>query len=108
MTTFAALGDSITLGIGDPVGGRSWRGWAALLADGLTDPELHILAASGACAADTAGNQRPRALSLRPDIARPSFGINATMRPGFQPEWIASSTDRTVAAFRSAGAQGLT
>ena len=58
MTTFAALGDSITLGIGDPVrlpppppdwpagpggpggqdrpgrkGPRGWRGWAVLLAD---------------------------------------------------------------------------
>ena len=33
MTTFAALGDSITLGIGDPAPGRTWRGWAALLAE---------------------------------------------------------------------------
>ena len=37
MTTFVALGDSFTLGIGDPVcrpGGWDWRGWAALLAEG--------------------------------------------------------------------------
>ncbi len=108
MTTFAALGDSITLGIGDPVGGRSWRGWAALLADGLTDPELHILAASGACAAEIERDQLPRALSLRPDIASVIFGINDTLRPGFDPELIASSTERTVAALRSAGAQVLT
>ncbi|GGS21348.1 hypothetical protein GCM10010269_70230 [Streptomyces humidus] len=32
---FVALGDSLTEGVGDPVG-RAWRGWAALLADGLT------------------------------------------------------------------------
>ncbi len=108
MTTFAALGDSITLGIGDPVGGRSWRGWAALLADGLTDPELHILAASGACAAEIEWHQLPKALSLRPDIASVIFGINDTLRPGFDPELIASSTQRTVAALRSAGAQVLT
>ena len=108
MTTFAALGDSITLGIGDPVGGRSWRGWAALLADGLTDPELHILAASGACAAEIERDQLPRALSLRPDIASVIFGINDTLRPGFDPELIASSTERTVAALRSTGAQVLT
>ena len=37
MTTFAALGDSITLGIGDPAPGRTWRGWAALLAEGLPE-----------------------------------------------------------------------
>ena len=79
MTTFTALGDSITLGIGDPVrdgrtrpdgrAERAWRGWAALLADGLTDPELHILAASGACASQIEREQLPRALGLRPDIA---------------------------------------
>ena len=32
---FVALGDSLTEGVGDPVG-EGWRGWAALLADGLT------------------------------------------------------------------------
>ena len=51
MTTFAALGDSITLGIGDPAPGRTWRGWAALLADGLPGARLHNLATSGAQAA---------------------------------------------------------
>lgn len=32
---FVALGDSLTEGVGDPVG-EAWRGWAALLADGLS------------------------------------------------------------------------
>jgi len=109
MTTFTALGDSITLGIGDPVGGgRAWRGWAALLADGLTDPELHILAASGACAVEIERDQLPRALSLRPDVASVIFGINDTLRPNFDPELIASSAERVVAALRAAGAQVLT
>lgn len=31
---FVALGDSLTEGVGDPTG-DGWRGWAALLADGL-------------------------------------------------------------------------
>ena len=31
MTTFVALGDSITVGMGDPAPGGGWRGWAALL-----------------------------------------------------------------------------
>jgi lysophospholipase L1-like esterase len=109
MTTFTALGDSITLGIGDPIGGgRSWRGFAALLADGLTDPELHILAASGACAVEIEQDQLPMALSLRPDIASVIFGINDTLRPNFDPELIASSAERTVSALRAAGAQVLT
>jgi hypothetical protein len=40
VTTFVALGDSITFGVGDPVGlagARAWRGWAAL-ADRLPVP----------------------------------------------------------------------
>jgi lysophospholipase L1-like esterase len=34
---FAAQGDSLTAGLGDPVPGApgGWRGWAALLAEGL-------------------------------------------------------------------------
>ncbi len=112
MTTFAALGDSITLGIGDPVpagGDRTgWRGWALLLADGLIEPELHILAASGARVADIERDQLPRALALRPDIASVVFGINDTLRPGFDPELIESSAARTVGALRASGAQVLT
>ena len=112
MTTFAALGDSITLGIGDPVpraqGGRAWRGWAALLAAGLTEPDLHVLASNGACAADIRREQLPRALALRPDIASVVFGINDTLRPGFDPELIESAAADTVGALRAAGAQVLT
>ena len=43
MTRFAALGDSITVGMGDPVPGR---GWAALLAGTLPQPELVATKAS--------------------------------------------------------------
>jgi lysophospholipase L1-like esterase len=112
MTTFAALGDSITLGIGDPVGTqrrqRAWRGWAALLAGSLTDPDLHILAANGACASQIEREQLPAALRLRPDIASVIFGINDTLRPGFDPELIAMSAAHTVGALRAAGAEVLT
>jgi lysophospholipase L1-like esterase len=112
MTTYVALGDSITLGIGDPVRtraqGRTWRGWAALLADGLVDPDLHILATSGACVADIERDQLPRALALRPDIASVVFGINDTLRPGFDPDVIESAAAHTVGALRAAGAQVLT
>ena len=102
MTTFAALGDSITLGIGDPVrmgaDGRAWRGWAVLLADALVEPDLHILAASGARVADIERDQLPSALALRPDIASVVFGINDTLRPGFDPGLIESAAAHTVGA----------
>jgi lysophospholipase L1-like esterase len=118
MTRFAALGDSITLGVGDPVRvarpddpgrmRRAWRGWAALLAEGLTDPVLHNLAGNGACIADVERHQLPLALTLQPDIASVVVGVNDTLRPGFDPERIAAAASHSVGALRAAGAEVLT
>jgi lysophospholipase L1-like esterase len=113
MTTYTALGDSITLGIGDPVrpvlpGGPRWRGWAALLAESLDQPSLHILAASGGRAADVESVQLPTALQLRPDLASVVFGINDTLRPGFDPEGFFAAAAHVVGALRAAGAEVLT
>jgi lysophospholipase L1-like esterase len=120
MTTFVALGDSITLGIGDPVrlapepgdrgrkGKRGWRGWAALLADGLVDPELHIVAGNGALWANVERDQLPAALQLRPDIASVVIGVNDTLRPNFDTDRIANSAAHTIGALRACGAEVLT
>jgi lysophospholipase L1-like esterase len=121
MTTFVALGDSITLGIGDPIrlppapgdrgrgkGKRGWRGWAVLLSDGLVDPELHILAGNGALWANVERDQLPSALQLRPDIASVVIGINDTLRPNFDPDRIANSAAHTLGALRACGAEVLT
>ena len=113
MTTFVALGDSITVGIGDPAPvrsarGRSWRGWAALLAEGLPEPRLHNLATPGAQAAQVERDQLPRALELRPDVASVIIGINDTLRAGFDPRRVARAGEHTVGALRSAGAEVLT
>jgi lysophospholipase L1-like esterase len=114
MTTFAALGDSITLGIGDPVRGedggpgRAWRGWAALLAEGMRQPNLHILASPGARFADVERDQLPSALRLRPDVAGFVVGVNDTLRSSFDPAVIAGAAAHTVGALRAAGAEVLT
>src|SRR5689334_12854896 len=105
MTRFAALGDSITVGMGDPAPGR---GWAALLASTLPQPELHNLATLGALAADVERAQLPAATALRPDVASVVVGINDTLRGDFDPERTGLSVDRTVAALRVAGAEVLT
>jgi|GEM_PF-570227 len=105
MTTFVALGDSITVGMGDPVPGR---GWAALLAGALPEPEVHNLARLGALAADVERVQLPAAMTLRPDVASVVVGINDTLRGDFDPERTGASVARTVAALRAAGAQVLT
>ncbi|MGO9083281.1 MAG: SGNH/GDSL hydrolase family protein [Streptosporangiaceae bacterium] len=111
MTRFAALGDSITLGVGDPVrrpGGRPWRGWAELLAASLPDPELFVLASNGACASDIAHRQLPQALALRPDLASVVFGVNDTLRAGFDPGRIGAVATAAVGTLRASGAQVLT
>jgi lysophospholipase L1-like esterase len=131
MTTFVALGDSITLGIGDPVrlpppdrsgragsgdagsggggkGPRGWRGWAVLLAEALPDSALHVVAGNGACMADLERDQLPRALQLRPDIASVVIGVNDTLRPNFDPGRIGAAAAHTIGALRAAGADVLT
>ena len=108
MTRFAALGDSITVGMGDPAPGGGWRGWATLLAGTLPHPELHNLATLGALAADVERAQLPAALALRPDVASVVVGINDTLRGDFDPERTGTSIGRTVAALRAAGAEVLT
>jgi len=108
MTTFVALGDSITVGMGDPAPGGGWRGWAALLGGTLAEPEVHNLARLGALAADVERVQLPAAMTLRPDVASVVVGINDTLRGDFDPERTGSSVARTVAALQAAGAQVLT
>src|SRR6266567_2162915 len=63
MTRIVTLGDSITVGMGDPdpAKGAGWRGWAHLLAAGLPDPELHNLAVRGAQAKQVERDQLPAA-----------------------------------------------
>jgi lysophospholipase L1-like esterase len=108
MTRFAALGDSITAGMGDPVPGGGWRGWAALLGGTLSHAEVHNLAVSGALAADVERVQLPAAAALRPDVASVVVGINDTLRGDFDPDRTGAAIGRTVAGLREAGAQVLT
>lgn len=108
MTTIVTLGDSITLGMGDPAPGGGWRGWPQLLSSGLVDPELHNLAVLGAQARHVERDQLPAALALRPDIASVVVGINDTLRAGFDPERTSQAVARTVVALRARGATVLT
>jgi lysophospholipase L1-like esterase len=110
MTRIITLGDSITVGMGDPdpAAPGGWRGWAHHLAAGLPEPELHNLAVRGAQARQVERDQLPAALSLRPDIASVIVGINDTLRAGFDPVRTGQATARTVAALTASGAAVLT
>jgi lysophospholipase L1-like esterase len=109
MTTFVALGDSITVGMGDPAPeGGGWRGWAALLGASLHQPVTHNLATLGALAVDVERLQLPAATALKPDVASVVVGINDTLRGNFDPQRTGAAVARTVAGLRAAGAQVLT
>ncbi|MEH0632263.1 SGNH/GDSL hydrolase family protein [Streptomyces bottropensis] len=97
---FVALGDSLTEGVGDPVGGRR-RGWAALLADGLGPGTRFVnLAVSGARTRDVLDGQLAAALALRPDIASVVIGVNDTLRRTFDIHAVAARLDEIYGAFR--------
>ncbi|MFE1841333.1 SGNH/GDSL hydrolase family protein [Streptomyces sviceus] len=105
---FVALGDSLSEGVGDPVGG-AWRGWAALLADGLAESvEFTKLAVSGAQTRDVLERQLPVGLGLRPDVVSVVVGVNDTLRCTFDIHAVAARLDEVYAAFTEQGAVLLT
>jgi lysophospholipase L1-like esterase len=108
---FAALGDSLTEGVGDRVK-DGWRGWAALLADGLgpdgAPVEFRNFAVSGAQTLDVLERQTPAALALRPDIVSVLVGVNDTLRCTFDIHAVATRLDQVYAAFAAQKAVVLT
>ncbi len=87
---FAALGDSATYGIGDPVDG-GWRGWARILADAIAaqhDLSFCNLSVPGATADRVCLDQLDRALEHTPQIASLIVGLNDTMRSTWDPEQV--------------------
>ncbi|MGW2887987.1 SGNH/GDSL hydrolase family protein [Streptomyces griseoruber] len=124
---FVALGDSLTEGVGDPAG-DGWRGWAALLAAGLTEEsagsagsmgsaaptesvgsvEFTNLAVSGAQTRDVLERQLPAGLALRPDLVSVVVGVNDTLRCTFDIHAVAARLDTVYAAFAEQGAVLLT
>jgi lysophospholipase L1-like esterase len=108
MTTFAALGDSITLGVGDPAPTGGWRGWAAFLTQSLPGGHLVNLAANGARVADVERTQLPRALELRPDVASVIVGTNDILRANFDAAAIQDALAHVTGSLSAAGAVVLT
>ena len=112
MIRFAALGDSVTSGYGDPMPGGGWRGWAALLGEALGGDgglvDFHNLAVSGARVADVAAGQLPAALALQPTLASVLVGVNDTLRGDFDAVSLGRTLAEIVAALTAAGATVLT
>ncbi|MBP2703190.1 SGNH/GDSL hydrolase family protein [Microbispora sp. RL4-1S] len=110
-TRFVALGDSVTEGLGDPLPGGGWRGYARLLADSLGPREEVLfgnLAGSGATSRDLAADQLPLALAFRPTLACVLAGVNDTLRGDFGLAGIAADLDAVVGGLSDAGATVMT
>ena len=107
---FVAVGDSFTEGIGDPdpnaPGGN--RGWADRVAEVLAaqvdDFAYANLAVRGKLIAQIVADQVEPAVALRPDLISICAGGNDVIRPGTDPDDIASQLDDAVSRLASTGA----
>lgn len=106
-----ALGDSATVGIGDPVTATTWRGWSRRLATelGRTHRLSYLnLAVAGATARTLRTDQLPTALQQRPHLASVIVGVNDTMRSSWDPGRVRDDILGSVAALTEAGALVMT
>jgi len=103
--TAVAIGDSISLGVGDDGrGSTSDRGWAAHAARALGYGVFVNLSQNGTRARDLAGDQVPRALELRPELVFLTIGGNDVLRGDFAPEEVEAATAAAIRASRRSGA----
>jgi lysophospholipase L1-like esterase len=109
---FAALGDSVAEGIGDPVDGYPHRGWLDSVADGLDRArpglEYRNLGARGLLAEEVRETQLDAALAWRPDLVVLAAGGNDLFGPAFDGPGVEDELDAMVAALRRAGADDVT
>ncbi|GAA4678182.1 SGNH/GDSL hydrolase family protein [Nocardioides nanhaiensis] len=106
----AALGDSATVGVGDPVPG-GWRGWARLLAEALAathDLSFCSTARVGATAHEVRADQLEQAVAHRPQLASLVVGVNDTMRSSWDPARLREDLTTCAAALTAVGATLLT
>jgi lysophospholipase L1-like esterase len=107
---YVALGDSFTEGVGDPEasspGGQ--RGWSDRVAEVLSqeteDFAYANLAVRGKLIRQVVGEQLEPALALHPDLITFSAGGNDVLRPGSDPDELATRCDTAVRELSRDGA----
>jgi lysophospholipase L1-like esterase len=109
--SFVAVGDSFTEGMDDPYpDGRTYRGWADLVADHLArlarpdDFRYANLAIRGRLFNNIVDEQVPLAVAMKPDLVSFAAGGNDVLRRHFDPAALAERYDRTIERIRSTGA----
>ncbi|MBX3089405.1 MAG: SGNH/GDSL hydrolase family protein [Cryobacterium sp.] len=96
--SFAAIGDSFTEGVGDPLPDGRVRGWADLVAMGLAadaasrgeDFGYANLAIRGRLLGPIVDEQLEPAIKLAPELLSLNGGGNDIMRPKVTIEWVAA------------------
>jgi len=97
------LGDSTSVGLGDPLPGGGWRGVGPLLAAAL-GAEIDNLSFTGARVGCVRERQLPGALVLRPDAVLVIAGMNDTLRSDFDPDAMRADLIHVVTALHGQGA----
>ncbi|HET6298953.1 MAG TPA: SGNH/GDSL hydrolase family protein [Kribbella sp.] len=121
---YVALGDSTTVGVGDPMNGSTtdlsgagarpgegWRGWASLLADALGSSHRVTFsnhATSGATVPVVVSDQLPETGTGRVDLASLIVGVNDTLRSTFDQAQIRDGLQRCAEQLTARGAVLLT
>jgi lysophospholipase L1-like esterase len=108
-TSYVAIGDSFTEGVGDDLGDGRLRGWADLVASGLAiaaDAQVLYanLAIRGRKLAPIVGEQLDDAIALRPQLLSLNGGGNDIMRPRIS---IDDVTSQMLSAVRRATDAGM-
>lgn len=111
-TSYVAIGDSFTEGVGDEVPGGGVRGWADLVALGLAQANAGTdagpvryanLAVRGRKLRPIVEQQLPAALTLRPGLLSINGGGNDLLRPRVSVDHVAGTLLRAVETAVDAG-----
>lgn len=105
---FVALGDSLTVGIGDPVTGVEARGWADRFAEALRPAQYTNLARRGATSEAILATQVEAALALNPDIVSLLAGGNDMIQPDWNPDQTQANLRAILLPFAKRGISLLT
>jgi lysophospholipase L1-like esterase len=105
--SLVVLGDSTTVGVGDPVPG-GWRGVGPLLAEAFAGARYANVSFTGARVASVRYEQLPEVLPLQPDAAVLLVGMNDTLRSDFDGRRLHVDLNAIVGALVSAGSAVVT
>jgi lysophospholipase L1-like esterase len=109
---FAVLGDSVAVGLGDPVEGYSPLSWveriAAQLRESAPDLAYLNLGVRDARARHVRANQLDAALAFAPDLALVAAGGNDALMPFYRADDVDREMRTVIAALRECGADVIT